>query len=164
MNRKIATIAIIVAFVGGMFFAGVPVEAKKGGGGSVIDEVLAAISALDVRVSQNESDISGHETRITTLENAGTPNLEVQSFSETIIVPFGTPTTEVEISCPAGAILWKSVSDVGVTATSVVDKMGSPRASTSEPTTSFVLKYSHNGQQTSDGSITAKWNCLVIIP
>ena len=55
MNRKIATIAIIVAFVGGMFFAGVPVEAKKGGGGSVIDEVLAAIMGLDTRVSELES-------------------------------------------------------------------------------------------------------------
>ncbi len=55
MNRKIVTIAIIIAFVGGMFFAGVPVEAKKGGGGSVIDEVLAAIAGLDTRVSELET-------------------------------------------------------------------------------------------------------------
>jgi len=55
MNRKIATIAIIVAFVGGMIVAGTPVEAKKGGGGSVIDEVLAAIDALDGRVTTLEN-------------------------------------------------------------------------------------------------------------
>ena len=58
MNRKIATIAIILAFVGGMFFAGVPVEAKKGGGGSIIDEVLAAIAGLDTRVSELESTVT----------------------------------------------------------------------------------------------------------
>jgi hypothetical protein len=55
MNRKIATIAIVIAFVGGMFFAGVPVEAKKGGGGDVIDQVWAAITGLDTRVSELES-------------------------------------------------------------------------------------------------------------
>ena len=55
MNRKIATIAIVVAFVGGMFFAGVPVEAKKGGGGDVIDQVWAAIAGLDTRVSELET-------------------------------------------------------------------------------------------------------------
>ena len=58
LNRTIVTIAIIVAFVGGMFFVGVPVEAKKGGGGSVIDEVLAAIMGLDTRVSELESSVT----------------------------------------------------------------------------------------------------------
>jgi hypothetical protein len=56
LNRKIAVMAIIVAFVGGMFFAGTPVEAKKGGGGDVIDQVWAAIAGLDTRVSELEAD------------------------------------------------------------------------------------------------------------
>ena len=38
-----------------MIFAGTPVEAKKGGGGDVIDAVWAAITGLDTRVSELES-------------------------------------------------------------------------------------------------------------
>ena len=58
MNRTVATIAIIIAFVGGMFFAAIPVEAKKGGGGNVIDEVFALIMGLDTRVSELESSVT----------------------------------------------------------------------------------------------------------
>ena len=58
MNKKIAISAILIAFVGVMVFAGAPVEAKKGGGGSVIDEVLAALAVLDERVTQTELDIA----------------------------------------------------------------------------------------------------------
>ena len=54
-------LAIIAAFVGGMIFAGTPVEAKKGGGGDIIDEIWATISSLDSRVTQNESDIDNLE-------------------------------------------------------------------------------------------------------
>jgi parallel beta-helix repeat protein len=56
LNRKIAISAVIVAFVAGMFFAGTPVEAKKGGGGAVIDEILVAITDLDLRVTALEND------------------------------------------------------------------------------------------------------------
>jgi hypothetical protein len=56
MNRKIAVSAIVMAFVGGMIFAGTPVEAKKGGGGAIIDEILLAIDALDGRVTTLESN------------------------------------------------------------------------------------------------------------
>jgi parallel beta-helix repeat protein len=104
-----------------------------------------------------------HEQRITSLENAGDPSLDVTSFTETIDVPYQTPLTEIEISCPAGNILWKDVSDVGVTAASNVDKMGSPYLGT-DKTTSFILKYSHNNQNTNDGWITAKYNCLEVVP
>ena len=69
VNRKIAISAIMIAFVGGMIFAGTPVEAAQGGVGVLIDELWLAINALDGRVADNESDISGHETRITSLEN-----------------------------------------------------------------------------------------------
>jgi hypothetical protein len=56
MDRKIAISAIVMAFVGGMIFAGTPVEAKKGGGGAIIDEILLAIDALDDRISIVENE------------------------------------------------------------------------------------------------------------
>jgi len=64
MNRKIATIAIIVAFVGGMVFAGTPVEAKKGGGGSAIELLGAQIEDILVRLGVVEQKVQALENQI----------------------------------------------------------------------------------------------------
>jgi len=93
VNRKIATIAIIVAFVGGMIFAGVPVEAKKGGGGNVIDEVFALIMGLDTRVSELESSVT--LSSLECIEN------QVAVYNgthwECFIISVSAPTESVEI-------------------------------------------------------------------
>ena len=52
--NKIAIVAIVMAFIGGMIVAGTPVNAAKGGGAAVIDEILLAIEALDNRINNLE--------------------------------------------------------------------------------------------------------------
>jgi len=96
--------------------------------------------------------------------SAPVPNLEVQSFREQIIIPDGTPLTQVEIFCPAGSILWKDSGDASVTANSVVDTKGSPHRSPTDEFTGFLLQYQHNGQRNVDGVLTYSYDCLVAVP
>ncbi len=105
MNRKIVITGIIIAFVGGMFFAGTPVEAAKGGGGNVIDQVWETIIALDARVTQNELDISGHDTRITSIENSSIVLIKEVNISTVSmdIYPKITP-QHLEFICPNNGI------------------------------------------------------------
>ncbi len=92
---------IMIAFVGGMFFAGTPVEAAKGGGGNVIDQVWASIIALDVRITQNELDISGHDTRITQNEldisGQDTRITSIENSSIVLIKEVNTSTVSMDI-------------------------------------------------------------------
>jgi len=57
----------MIAFVGGMIFAGNPAEASQGGVGALIDELWLAIDALDGRISTLENipfDPTGLQTQI----------------------------------------------------------------------------------------------------
>ena len=79
MNRAITAIAIAVVFVGGMFFAGVPVEAKKGGGGN--DEQPGI---LDIKPGSCPNPINLGSNGVTLVAILGSDTLDVNDIDTSV--------------------------------------------------------------------------------
>jgi len=79
MNRAITAIAIAVVLVGGMFFAGVPVEAKKGGGGNVEQPGI-----LDIKPGSCPNPINLGSNGITPVAILGSDTLDVNDIDTSV--------------------------------------------------------------------------------